>query len=278
MAKIESLTQEQIDSMPSYVQKWTDIGLSTAPIDQDAAKAAVNLLYKCGGLEPPKNYAFFDGPMAGLKEAEKYGGSLSSVCYGAHSACWLSFYDFFNEHFGMCENIAGLVAVSKTCGWLWTFDELAIITARPILIKLDERKRLHCEKGPAIEYADGLKIYSWHGQQIPGEWIEKGVDAKTALTWSQVEQRRAACEILGWVHILNELGGKVIDEDPDPEIGTLIEVDIPEIGKARFIKVQCGTKREFALPVPPELKTALGAQAWMVGLEESDFDKPDFRT
>lgn len=276
--KIDKLTDEQVAAMPGYVKKWTEIGLSTERMDRDVAIRAVSELYRCGGLEPPKDFMFFNGPLEGLEEAKKYGGTLDTACYGSHNACWLSFYDFFNEQFGLCEEISGLVQVAKHCGWLWVFDELAIITEKPIKVKFDEQNRLHCENGPAIEYADGLKVYSWHGQTIPSEWIENGVTATTALTWPQVEQRRAACEILGWVHILKELNGKVIDEDSDPEIGSLIEVDIPDIGIARFIKVQCGTKREFALPVPPELKTALGAQAWMVGLNESDFDKPDFRT
>lgn len=278
MQKIDRLTPEQEASIPAHVEEWRAIGLSTDPIDEKAAIEAINLLYECGGLPPPKEYKFFDGPLEGLKEAKKYGANVSSASYGSQDASWLSFYDFFYKHFGLAEKARGLVAVAKTCGWIWTFDELAIITRRPVKIKFDDRNLLHCENGPAIEYADGLKVYAWHGQRIPGEWIEVGVDAKTAIAWPQVEQRRAACEILGWVNIIKELGGVTIDEDPDPEIGTLVEVDIPEIGKARFIRVQCGTKREFALPVPPELKTALGAQAWMVGLDEEDFDKPDFRT
>ena len=66
---------------------------------------------------------------------------------------------------------------------------------------------------------------------------------------------------LGGAKVLEQINAKVIDEDADPEIGTLLEADIPEIGKEKFLKVMCGTKREFALPVPPEMKTALEAQA-----------------
>ena len=134
--------------------------------------------------------------------------------------------------------------------------------------------------GPAIRYRDGYSVYAWHGVRIPAEWIEQKnkLTAKTALTWQNIEQRRAACEILGWAKILKELDSKVVDEDGDPEIGTLLEVDIPEIGREKFLRVLCGTKREFALPVPPEMKTALEANAWTFGFDSKDFIKPEVRT
>ena len=102
--------------------------------------------------------------------------------------------------------------------------------------------------------------------------------AKIALTWNNIEQRRCACEILGWVKILRELNAKIIDEDNDPEVGTLVEVDIPDIGREKFLRVLCGTKREFALPVPPEMKTALEANAWTFGFSSKDFVIPEVRT
>jgi hypothetical protein len=99
-----------------------------------------------------------------------------------------------------------------------------------------------------------------------------------AITWENIEQRRCAAEIVGWAKILDELSAKIIDEDDDPEIGTLVEVDIPDIGKERFLKVQCGTGRTFAIPVPPEMSTAISAQAWTFGIELKDFKIPEVRT
>lgn len=275
---IESLTPEQEAAIPGHVEKWQKIAFSTERVDPEKAKEAVTLMYQCADLKPPKEFKFFDGPRDGLREAKKHGADIFSASFGSQDASWLSFYDFFQEHFGIVPKIRGLVETAKTCGWIWTFDELAIITDRPTEIKFDDRGLLHNEKGPSITYKDGLEVYSWHGTRVPGKWIKEGISASEAITWPNIEQRRAACEIIGWAKILDELGAKIIDQDVDPEIGTLLEVDLPDIGKERFIRVQCGTKREFALPVPPTLKTALGAQAWMVGLDEEDFDSPEFRT
>jgi hypothetical protein len=75
------------------------------------------------------------------------------------------------------------------------------------------------------------------------------------------------------------LDATVVDEDGDPQIGTLVEVSLPGLPKrSRFLRVQCGTGREFAVGVPPEVKTALAAQAWMQGVKLEDFRKPEVRT
>jgi hypothetical protein len=132
------------------------------------------------------------------------------------------------------------------------------------------------------------KKYGWAAKKAPsnrqliklrenhpiGDWLT----AKTAITWPNIEQRRAACEIIGWAKILKELDAKVINKDDDPMIGTLLEVDLPDSGKERFIHVLCGTGREFAIPVPRDCgNTALAANAWTYGLDAESF-KPEGRT
>jgi hypothetical protein len=75
------------------------------------------------------------------------------------------------------------------------------------------------------------------------------------------------------------LDATVVDTDGDPQIGTLVEVELPDLPKkARFLRVQCGTGREFAVGIPPDINTALAAQAWMQGVELKDFRKPEVRT
>jgi hypothetical protein len=108
---------------------------------------------------------------------------------------------------------------------------------------------------------------------VPSEWItEKSfLTPAIALGQKNVELRRAACEIIGWPRILSELKAITIDDDGDPEIGTLVEVDLPESGKERFLRVRCGTGREFAIPVPPTTKTAIEGNAWTFGLSAKDF-------
>lgn len=168
-------------------------------------------------------------------------------------------------------------------------ERFCVVSDFPEFIHLDPQSRSHCADGPSIGFRDGWSLYHWHGVPVPGRWIEEpeSLSAHEALTWDNVEQRRAACEIIGWAKILKDLSAKVIDEDGDPQIGTLVEVELPGMDesplegfrkiKARFVRVLCGTGREFALCVPPDTQTAIEAQAWLVGLTLEEFVKPEVR-
>jgi hypothetical protein len=123
-------------------------------------------------------------------------------------------------------------------------------------------------------------MYAWHGVYVPEKWImdKSTVTPEMALKHENTEMRRAACEIVGWDRILTELNAKTLDKDEDPEIGELVEVTIPDIGKEKFIRVTCGTGRRFAIPVPPETKTALEGNAWTYDIPTDLLKMKEFRT
>jgi hypothetical protein len=164
-------------------------------------------------------------------------------------------------------------------------EEFCIVSDFPEVLRVDDENRPHCEDGPSHRWRDGWSLYHWHGVRVPVEWIEDraALTARVALTWENVEQRRAACEIVGWARIVDELGGRILDADADPEIGTLLAVTLPGNDEepevpARFLRVKCGTGRDFAICVPETVTTAIEAQAWMLGLPADVFKKPEIRT
>lgn len=139
-----------------------------------------------------------------------------------------------------------------------------IVADRPTVLRQDAERRPHCATGPSHVWADGVRLYYWHGVKIPGEWIEQrdAVDPRLALTWSNIEQRAALAQIIGWDKVLSVLHPTVIDRD-DPEIGELLEVDLPGAPDSRFLRVRgpgnAGPDNEYVLGVPRECKTALEA-------------------
>jgi len=161
-------------------------------------------------------------------------------------------------------------------GWMMPYENICFISDRHSQINLDERGRLHCETGPAIEYSDGFSVHAWNGMIFPEEWIQNKPSASDAVYIRNGEHRRIACEMLGWEHILNELDVDTIDKDIDPEIGELVEASI-NYEAQKFLRVTCGTGRDFAIAVPPEMTTARQANAWTWGLEASEY-KPEVRT
>lgn len=288
MKKIDKLTPQQEAQLEVYSKKWIDIGLKVGPTNIENARKAIELAYKNAGLEAPKEFYHVKGPIAAAELIKSIHPEISSqeimnsTIYAYHDASWLSFYEYCRDELNLecCNKLNGLIELAYHSGWVNVFDSFVVIQDRPLYIKMDEQNRLHCSDGPAIEYGDGLKIYSISGVAIPGEWIEdkKSLTAKIAIRWQNVEQRRIACELVGWHRIIDELNGKAIDIHPNPEVGVLYEVEFPEIGKEKFLQVLCGTKRTFAIPVPGDMKTALQAQAWTWGLTEDEFIIPEVRT
>jgi hypothetical protein len=61
--KFEQLTPEQINSIPSYVEKWKKIALSTERINRQQAEKTVNSAYEIFEQELP-TILFFDSPYA----------------------------------------------------------------------------------------------------------------------------------------------------------------------------------------------------------------------
>jgi hypothetical protein len=146
-------------------------------------------------------------------------------------------------------------------------------------LQRDRQHRLHCETGPAVAYPDGWELYFWHGQQIPGSFIRKRdeLDPALALTWHNLEHRRVLCEIIGWDRVLQRVGTRVIHDSGDPSIGTLLECDLPGVGRLHFFRVRCGTGRTFVLSVPRGCRNAREANAWTYGLQAEQY-VPEVRT
>ena len=155
--------------------------------------------------------------------------------------------------------------LSKHSSVRYVHEKFCIISDRPEILKQDEQNRPHCEDGAFCKWRDGMSLYAWHGVYVPEKWImdKENLTSSEVLAESNAEIRRAGCEILGWDKVLEDpsLNPRIIDEDL-PHIGTLIEIDLPEAPRQRFIKFQCGTGRYFAEPVNDnQYDTALKANA-----------------
>ncbi|HMJ10600.1 MAG TPA: hypothetical protein VK524_04290 [Polyangiaceae bacterium] len=177
------------------------------------------------------------------------------------------------------ELLAEWDALQRASGCWFPFERVVFCSERPLQIQLDDSRRLHGERGPAQEFRDGHAVYAWHGVGVPPEWIERRetLDPSIALTWPNIEQRRAAAEIVGWGKLIERLPTRVVNADRDPQIGTLIECELPDAGSSRFLRVRCATGREFVLSVPPEMTTARAANAWTYGLTSHEY-QPEARS
>jgi hypothetical protein len=160
-------------------------------------------------------------------------------------------------------------------GFTWWHPNVFSVSNRPELITFNQNKVLHNAKGPAIKYRDGWSIYAWNGVNVPQEWIEKpnDIDIKKELS-GNIERRRALTEIIGWPKIFASLQATKLQQD---EFGILYQANLPDAPKQKFVKVLCGTGREFIIPVPPEVQTAAEAVAKTYNVDITKY-QPEVRT
>ena len=215
---------------------------------------------------------------------------VGAAYWSQHEAGWLSFYSFFATQVGLedAKRLEPLTRIAKSCGWLWFFADAAIITDRPRVLRRDESNRLHCENGPAIEYRDRFSIYAWHGTRLPAEWVENRltIDPAEILKAENVEQRAAGAAMIGWPRMVDKLKRKVIDGDPDSDMGALIELTLPGLREpGRFLQARCPRNGTIVEGVPRisdidnlPINTVIAAQAWRIGDPQSEYEHPEVRT
>lgn len=199
---------------------------------------------------------------------------------GNHWAGWACFVSFFRYVAKLDLDYSKWhhYEVLASFGPRYVHPAFCVISALPTTLKVDDERRPHCATGPFCAWADGRELYYWHGTQVPAEWIKNpsSMEPSLAINHPNAEQRRCAAEIMGWDRILRHLGAKTVDENPDPVVGTLLEVTL-EGTQERFLRVRCGTGRTFALPVPPDTRSAKAAQDWLWQWDDT-MPKPELRT
>jgi uncharacterized protein DUF6745 len=182
--------------------------------------------------------------------------------------------------------ISAVTDVCEQCGWCWFFPDIAIVSDRPALLRLDESGRLHAEDGPALRYRDGFALHALRGVRV-ARWIVERPD-KIAVADVESEQnaevRRVLIERMGYRRYLSLSGAVAVSRD---ETGILWHRQLPSRSWERrawsFVEVVNGTPepdgshRHYFLRVPPGLTSARTAVAWTYGLGGSDY-QPLIRT
>ncbi len=206
------------------------------------------------------------------------------------------------------------LAVSRSIGWWYPFNDMCILTNRPDTISRDESNRLHSEVGPALKYRDGYALYSVHGVRVP-QWV---IEDRAQLTVEQIENetnaeiKRVMVELFGQDRYVLESGATIISQDesgilyrrdmgddepivmvrvlnstPEPD-GTLSRDDALKVfgnievnhgGVMTPLSETDSEKRykEYMIRVPPTMTTPLEAVSWTFGLEAKDY-RPDLQS
>ena len=207
---------------------------------------------------------------------------------GGSEFYWVAFYKY-TQQIGVkytteqSEALDAWHEYARLCGPMYAYDGVAFVSRRPNVLCFDDRQRLHSETGAAMAFPSGYALHAWHGVRVPAHWIEnrESLLAQEVMATQNLEVRRAGIEIMGWAKILDQLQGRLVGADDDPEIGSVIELRLPDLDRAHlFLRVRCATGRDFALCLPPDFSATRGyslphcAQAFLTGLTPSEWRKP----
>ena len=271
---------------------WVDSPYAGAFAQALAPSIIANALTAAVGAQVGAQVGDQVGAQVGAQVLDQLRDTVYNSLYAQHDAGFGAWVTFFRDVCGWTnpalEKFEVTEALIKSCGWTWWHENVLAISDRPSVLHRDENNRLHCETGPAIAYRDGWSIYYWHGVSVPAEWIEKRatLDPAEVLKSENVEQRAAGAAIIGWPKMVSRLKRKVIDGDPDTDMGALIELTLPGLREpGRFLQAICVRNGTIVEGIPrvsdidgKPIETALAAQAWRVGDPQSEYEHPPTRS
>lgn len=289
---MKELTQEQLDKLPEYKERWMAVGLSTEPINKKKAKKAVLDLYERAGEQPPKQVLFARSPSEAAKMFHELSGervTVNDFCWGQHEAGSAAFYEFFRKETDVpdIEQIDPFIDLIRECGWCLLYDEVAIVCDRPEHIHFDDQDRLHSMDGPALGWRGGdNQIFAVHDVVVEPYVImePEKITVDDIESEDNAEIRRVKVEQYGQERYFADCGAKLIHED---DWGKLFRKEQPGDEPLMFVSVinsspePDGSFREYQIRVDPNAyggcDTAAKAVASTWRNEDGSMMFPDWR-
>ena len=206
---------------------------------------------------------------------------LKSETWEYYESIWPIFVGYFYKNLPTVKRRLPTIKALDECiksgiGYLWLSSTTLYALPFP-KISIDAEKRLHCENGPACEWASDEKFWWIHGVKVTQKIVEtpNKLTKNDWLNEKNAEVRRIIQDRMP--DFAKKVGAKRIQKD---DYGELVEIELPNDPEkiARYVKVKdSSTTRLYYLRIPPTVETCKAGIAWSFGLEEKDY-LPDQET
>lgn len=239
--EIKDLTDQEKQTMYEVKDEWEKRIYREKPFDKDAIIEGINWLYKYCGFNQPR-IVFVESPLAAqyasnllikditisdekllkevdkmLKKDAKYDYQSFSYYGNITDVRWVAFYDFFtrigkiqNEDFNKYQKLVSAGIFDSI-----QFDEFCVICKYPLNIYRDPNNNLHCEDRPALEWADGFKLYFLQGIKLEKEMWENITQRKYSfediMKIENIEHRMLALRYMDPNIFLEKSNAKLVD-------------------------------------------------------------------
>jgi hypothetical protein len=201
----------------------------------------------------------------------------------------LGVYDFLVRGVGWDapRPIKSVAALGNALGWTVPYEAVCFASERPTALHCDDRARLHNASGPALAFADDLRVYAWKGVEVSRPAIEESQRLSVRdidTTWDPT-LRNTLIEIMSPQRFVALGGARRVAKD---ETGTLWRQEWHHAGVRTgvwcAVEVIDGTpgpngeKKRYFLRVPSRMRSALEAVAWTYGLSPRQYSALVLRT
>ena len=148
----------------------------------------------------------------------------------------------------------------------------------------NEKGQRHREDGPSIEYADGFKVFSWHGIRMPEKYImtpSDKINPEEALSETNAEIRMAVIQKCGFQHFKKHLPTKTISQGHNCDLlefklgndmlvrGLHVRWTDKHASKETIIPVP-GIKENFGVDCPDNINDCEQVRRWTLKLKQTD--------
>ena len=168
--------------------------------------------------------------------------------------------------------------VCESVNYIWPNRDFVMVCERPAKISRDDRGRLHCPDGKAIEYPDGWGLYYLHGVRVPEKLIITPADQLQPNEWinhDNAEVRAQFVRKFGVEHLKSY--GTTVDVSEDYELIDLIKLFPRRNSYTPYLFMKNpSTGTIHAEGVSEQCHTVIEALAWRDG--EIEYINPDVLT
>lgn len=199
---------------------------------------------------------------------------LAGSVWGRDNVGWLAEFDLLRR-LGLSDDelVVPLTRLAQQVETWWPYEDWCILTERPKAIHVDERGRLHCGTGPAVDY--GLfGLWAWHGVLVSQRVIKGAFTAQDVLSEPNIEVRRVMMERMGLERFMCESKAITLHRDIDGAGQPRQLLRIGLTGDEPLVVVQVtdpSTGRQYHLRVPPNTQWCDEAVAWSFGVRTEEY-------
>lgn len=297
---IEKLTQKQIDSIPSWVDKGIKMGFAKGDgtVDREKVMELTDNHRVLCGLPKARDIVFAVSPHQVYRKLKHLGVTTNNAFYGNQDAHSLNEFAFWRYEIGLrdeTDKIKYLHELGHHISWMWISTLTTIVCPLPVELHTTTGK-IHAKDyhrddylltipiphnydGKALAWADGEGFYAIHGTRIPEKysWIvttpRENLDPEKILAIKNEDIKAAAIKKIGVENMFDRMDKTLVHEKTFPIGGHYALWDIQFIGEEtprRYLQMNCPSKGDLHIEATnPKWDTVDKALADRVRFDEN---------